>query len=89
MITYKTFKENIGVKSLKWGNTKNDRAMCIYDGVKLFSKKGLTTQKIEKMSDEELYMYSSTYVDPETKVDTGEPVIWMTDKTGLKDIIEK
>lgn len=84
MITYKTFKANIGVNSLKWGNcSTGKRAMVIYDGVKLFSKEGLLTQQIEKIADEDLYIYAGTYKD------TDEPVLWLTDKSGLKDIIEK
>jgi hypothetical protein len=96
MITYKSFKENIGVKSLKWGNCSkkekkradgtpytSHRAMVIYDGVKLYSRNGLLTEQFEKMSDEELFVYSGTIEE------TGEPVLYLTDRTGLTGIIEK
>lgn len=94
MNTYKEFKTLNGFTTIKWGNCKAkkvtegiyagqtvQRAMAIVDSIKFYSKAGLLTEHIAKLSEEELFVYAGEK--------NGEPVLWLTDSTGLTGIIDK
>ena len=96
MITYEEFKKMNGYDKLPWGDCKPkkvekgkyagqiiQRAMAIVDGIKFYSCAGLLTERITKLDTKELFVYSGKYEE------TGEPVLWLTDKTGLTNMIEK